>query len=47
MNNYEIFIAIAIMSIISYFTRALPFIFLGIKKNYLIIFYLLEDISPQ
>lgn len=33
MNNSEIFIAIAIMSIISYFTRALPFIFFRNKEE--------------
>lgn len=32
MNNNEIFIAILLMSVISYFTRALPFLFFGNKK---------------
>ena len=32
MNNYEIFIAIAIMSSISYFMRALPFLFFRKKE---------------
>lgn len=32
MNNYEIFIAIAIMSSISYFIRALPFLFFRNKE---------------
>ncbi len=32
MNNSEIFIAIAIMSIISYFVRALPFLFFRNKE---------------
>ena len=32
MNNYEIFIAIAIMSIITYFMKALPFLFFRNKE---------------
>jgi branched-subunit amino acid transport protein AzlD len=31
MSNYEIYIAIAIMTVVNYFTRVLPFLFF--KKN--------------